>query len=205
MPRKRLLHELTLDNNRAVDFPAQEPATMAIIKRSYTAAQRTEMAGRGVAMPDGRYRCVERCDGRSARASTPSPSPDVKAHIIGRAKALDATDQLPDDWAAGDEEGNDMPNDFPAKVAMLRRDGLSRTAAMSKVAAQHPELVESYRKARPAEPIEPDAQSVAIEKARRDFHAEVQKLAASAGVPRHAAMSRLACARPDLHAAAFSG
>lgn len=100
MPRKRILHDLTLDKIAAVDFPCQEPATMTIIKRSYTEDQRTEMADKGWALPDGSFPIADVSDLKNAihAYGRSKAKGKAKAHIITRARALDSIDLLPEDW-----------------------------------------------------------------------------------------------------------
>ena len=71
-------------------------------KRDFSQAQRDEYAASGIAMPDGSYPIPDRGALRRAVQSygrAPESERDkVKAHIVKRARALDATDLLPDDW-----------------------------------------------------------------------------------------------------------
>lgn len=70
-------------------------------KKAYSDDERASMAKEGNALPDGSYPIANKADLKNAissfgRAKDPAK---VKAHIIARAKALDATDLLPADWA----------------------------------------------------------------------------------------------------------
>lgn len=205
MPRKRILHDLTLDKIAAVDLPAQEHATMAILKRNYTAAQRTEMADRGWAMPDGSHLIADRRDLQGALADIGTHVPDAtKAHLAKRAEALGAVDMLPRGWGANEEGSNDMGDDFVSKVqGIMKRDGCSRTQALSRTATEFPDALAAYCKA--AEPAvdEPDSAAAARREARLKYHNAARSVAASRGVPRHVAMQQVSRDRPDLHAAAF--
>lgn len=69
-------------------------------KRDYTTAQRREMASRGTAMPDGSFPIANRTDLANAIQSVGRASnyDAARRHIIGRARALDAIDMLPEDW-----------------------------------------------------------------------------------------------------------
>jgi hypothetical protein len=73
---------------------------------NYTTAAREHLAKEGKALPDGSYPIVNVSDLKNAiqavgRASDPARA---KAHIIKRAKALDATDALPDDWDSSTDQ-----------------------------------------------------------------------------------------------------
>jgi len=80
-------------------------------RKDYSTKQRKQMAKDGTAMPDGSYPIADVADLKNAisaygRATDPAA---VKAWIKKRAKALGATDELPDDWrslrAVGDAAG----------------------------------------------------------------------------------------------------
>ncbi|HEY1779249.1 MAG TPA: hypothetical protein VGG79_02245 [Roseiarcus sp.] len=97
---RRILHELKIDKIAAVDRPCQEAATMTLMKRSFTPAERERLADTGAAMDDGSFPIVTAQDLRNAihalnRARDYSA---VKSHIIARAQAIGAEDQLPDSW-----------------------------------------------------------------------------------------------------------
>lgn len=69
-------------------------------KRDYEAETRRRMATQGQAMPDGSFPIANRADLQDAiqsigRASNPNAA---KQHIKRRARALGATDMLPDSW-----------------------------------------------------------------------------------------------------------
>lgn len=73
---------------------------LALVKRKFDAEQRREAANSGAALPDGSYPIESRKDLSNAiraigRANNPAR---VKAHIKTRAKALGATDAIPEDW-----------------------------------------------------------------------------------------------------------
>ena len=69
-------------------------------KREYTDETRQEYAERGVAMKDGSYPIRDVGDLKNAiQAFGRSKNPDAtKRHIKKRARALGATDLLPDNW-----------------------------------------------------------------------------------------------------------
>lgn len=69
-------------------------------KRDYNTAARRRMASGGQAMPDGSFPIANTADLRNAiqsigRASNPAAA---KEHIKRRARALGASDMLPEEW-----------------------------------------------------------------------------------------------------------
>ena len=80
-------------------------------RKDYTTKQRKQMAKDGTAMADGSYPIADVADLKNAiqAVGRASDQAAVKAWIKKRAKALGATDQLPDDWralrAVGDPAG----------------------------------------------------------------------------------------------------
>lgn len=69
--------------------------------RTFTAEQRRQLAKKGFALPDGSYPIENKQDLQNAIRSigrTNKPKAQVKRHIIKRARALGATDMLPQDW-----------------------------------------------------------------------------------------------------------
>lgn len=73
---------------------------IALASREFSSEVRERYSNKGVAMPDGSYPIPDKDALRRAiqsfgRAKNPEA---VKAHIKRRAKALGATDMLPDDW-----------------------------------------------------------------------------------------------------------
>jgi hypothetical protein len=69
-------------------------------KREFSAAERDKDAEAGIAMPDGSYPIKSAEDVANAVRdyNRSGQRPDVKAHIIARAKAIGAESALPDDW-----------------------------------------------------------------------------------------------------------
>lgn len=73
--------------------------------RTFSAEQRKKLAQSGVAMKDGSFPIATKADLKNAvqaygRASNKAAA---KRHILKRAKALGATDMLPQDWKNGDK------------------------------------------------------------------------------------------------------
>lgn len=103
------------------EMKTQEQLTAA----TFTAKEREKDAAKGFAMPDGSFPIENRgqlADAiRSLGRAKPEDRAKVKAHIVKRAKALGATDQLPKAWsmtAAGFEtEIADVLGDIAEMVA----------------------------------------------------------------------------------------
>ena len=105
-------HDAELDA-KAEAAKLTHPATAALdaledamSKKAYTDEQRKKMAECGEAMSDGSFPVASKADLKNAvracgRASDPEKA---KAHIIERAKALGATDELPDGWVSKDDD-----------------------------------------------------------------------------------------------------
>jgi len=72
-----------------------------LVARSYSAEQRHAMASRGTAMPDGSFPIADVEDLRNAiQAIGRAKDPDkAKAHIRKRARALGATNLIPESWS----------------------------------------------------------------------------------------------------------
>lgn len=71
-----------------------------IDKREFSTTSRERMAESGTAMPDGSFPIANRSDLRNAIQSVGRAKDyaKAKAHIIRRARALNAMDMLPEDW-----------------------------------------------------------------------------------------------------------
>jgi hypothetical protein len=69
-------------------------------KREFSGSQRERMAGAGTAMPDGSFPIASRADLMNAIRSVGRAKDygAARAHIIRRARALNAMDMLPEDW-----------------------------------------------------------------------------------------------------------
>lgn len=76
---------------------------VVLSSREFSGKQRDNLANKGEAMPDGSYPIPDKDALKRAIQSFGRAKPEqkdaVKAHIKKRAKALGATDLLPDDWA----------------------------------------------------------------------------------------------------------
>lgn len=136
------------------DAPAGDPAIPAIpatavayLKRDLTDTVRKELAGTGAALPDGSFPIQNRGDLKNAVQAFPCAKNQArtKAHIISRARALDATSMLPATWKT-------------SKLLLL--DGVTNAQAMEAFAP----LVKSFTDEMAAAGFEGDAaQAVAGE------------------------------------------
>lgn len=86
----------SLDPKQAIS----ERPEVSLFKRDYNTESRRRMAESGQAMPDGSFPIANRADLRNAIQSVGRASNYAAArrHIIRRARALGATDMLPEDW-----------------------------------------------------------------------------------------------------------
>lgn len=115
--------ETTIDKGDGVlyvidGFDQLPAATQEYLKREFSTEQRQRDASRGVAMPGGGYPIENRGDLENAiraygRAKNKGKT---KSHIIARARSLDATSLLPDDWKVGKFIAGDLIMEI-AKVA----------------------------------------------------------------------------------------
>ncbi len=111
---------------------ATDPA-LGAEKREFSAEEREKYAEAGVAMPDGSYpiKSAEDVENAVRDYNRSGQKPDVKAHIIARAKAIGAESALPDDWtkkadkSAAPIVAPSAPHDAPDGA----RQGRSRTYA----------------------------------------------------------------------------
>jgi hypothetical protein len=94
------LTRLKISEVSSVDRGAGEGVKVVLFKRDFSSKERSRAADSGAAMPDGSYPIKNVGDLKNAiqavgRASDPAAA---KRHIISRARALGATDELPDGW-----------------------------------------------------------------------------------------------------------
>lgn len=96
-----------------------------VTKRDFSDEKRQELADSGAALPDGGFPIESVGDLKNAiraigRASNPT---SAKSHIIKRAKALGATDQLPDDWSVSKSDSTNLSVDeILAKADEMARE-----------------------------------------------------------------------------------
>ncbi|MFI4935199.1 MAG: hypothetical protein ACHP7N_11305 [Caulobacterales bacterium] len=132
------IHEIS-----GVDKPAQEGALVMImkrdgsddagemdpvIKRTFTADDRKRLAASGAAMPSGAFPIENREDLRNAVQGIGRAKDDIaaRAHIVRRAKALGAENELPDGWSAASEDDADENEVDKAIKAMIAKGAAIR-------------------------------------------------------------------------------
>ncbi len=153
---KRVLTGLQLDKIAAVDAPCQEHASADILKRDFTAEERRAAAARGEALPDGSFPIASVKDLENAihDIGRAKDEAKAKAHIVARAKALGATDKLPDGWSvsksasSGDLKDNQGASGMSAELKKAL--GLADTASdadIAKAVATALETVSTLQKA----------------------------------------------------------
>jgi hypothetical protein len=98
-------------------------------KGALSAAEREKDAEAGVAMPDGSYPIRSAKDVENAVRDyyRSGQKPDVKAHIIARAKAIGAEDALPDDWREAADKA--ARSSLPPNVRNTAPEALAKAAA----------------------------------------------------------------------------
>jgi hypothetical protein len=111
---------------------ADDPMTLG--KRAFSDDQRKAAAKKGDALPDGSFPIETKGDLENAikaygRAKDPAAA---KKHIIERAKALDATDLLPDGWTGKDADTADADAAKALLAAELGKRGSRNSSADQK-------------------------------------------------------------------------
>lgn len=128
------LAELTQAVEKA-EQPAQDPVLAKLgdfdgaywlEKKDYSDDKRKSMADSGQAMKDGSFPIADKADLKNAVEAYGRAKDKVaaKKHIVARAKALDATDQLPADW-----EGSTAKADKAAGPMNLLKSFRTKDAA----------------------------------------------------------------------------
>lgn len=109
----------------------QAAEVLGLAKRDWSADERKEAADKGEAMPDGSYPIKTKDDLEKAVEAygRAKDKPEVKAHIVARAKALDATDMLPADW-----DGSTKKADKAVPIAALQK-GMESVACLARILA----------------------------------------------------------------------
>jgi hypothetical protein len=108
---------------------ADDPDLDPVIKRPFTAERRRHLAAAGAAMPGtGAFPIEDRDDLKNAvqGIGRARDQAGAKQHIIRRARALSATDELPDSWTADDEDDN--PTDKAIKAMMAKGAEIRKAA-----------------------------------------------------------------------------
>ena len=107
MSEKYKLEDMQVEEISLVDSPASPGAKTTFWKRNFSAEERENLAEEGKALPDGSYPIANVSDLRNAiqafgRADNKS---EVADHIARRARALGATDELPEEGKLADMIG----------------------------------------------------------------------------------------------------
>lgn len=120
------------DAMRRLDLlPTDWPVTAA--SREFSTEVRERYAKEGIALSDGSYPIPDKDALRRAvmafGRSNPEDRSKVRRHIIKRARALGATDMIPDDWkattsSAGVADGEDGEDDPRAGMYRLQMEAL---------------------------------------------------------------------------------
>lgn len=117
-----------------VDLKTFDVKTEVIQERDFSDAERKKLADAGHAMPDGSYPIENTGDLENAvkawhRGQSDASAAKVKAHIKKRARALGATDSLPDDWKEAfsdlsyDRQMDRLDEDFDNQFGDWDNDG----------------------------------------------------------------------------------
>jgi hypothetical protein len=117
-----------------VDLPCLPDATFEVVKggvvekRAFATARREADAAAGAAMPDGSYPIESAEDVENAVRDyyRSGKRPEIRAHIIARAKSIGAKNALPDDWAASEKSA--------ASTAATAREAEALAKAVSALA-----------------------------------------------------------------------
>jgi hypothetical protein len=118
----------------------------ATVKRDFTEADRKELAASGHAKSDGSYPIVTSSDVTAAvnDFNRSNGTPSDKAHIISRAEAIGAADNLPDDWKDDGKDDADSATKahsrVPGYAAKRLHDALCVVYDWDKVATTYPAL-----------------------------------------------------------------
>lgn len=133
-----------------------------IIKRAFTADQRKKLANTGAAMPDGGFPIENNGDLNNAiQAFGRAKNKDAaKRHIIARAKALGASDSLPESWMTKAEDDPGLnPDGGHMSNAIKKALGLADTATEEEVTAAVIKLGSAEVKATEAKLAKAEAKS----------------------------------------------
>lgn len=143
--RKAHLTNLEITKVALVDVGANPEADVLLFKAKYSADQLRSMAANGQAMPDESYPIGDREDLANAirAVGRGSGSHDaIRRHIIGRARALGASDMIPSNWSPSGSmsksKESDMPEptveDLAKQVAALTADRDAKAAELDALA-----------------------------------------------------------------------
>lgn len=134
------LGEVLLAIQKAAKAKKDEMCAHGVAKKDYTKDERTGMAAKGEAMPDGSYPIKDKEDLKNAVQAygRAKDKPATKKHIETRAKALDAEDLLPEKWdestKMGDDDGDKSGADKDKKAGAVAPAGGTQEPAGVEVA-----------------------------------------------------------------------
>ncbi len=182
-PKAKTLRNLRINRVASVDRGAGEGVQVVLMKRDFSADERKAYADKGIAMPGGDYPIPDTASLHDAiqafgRAKDKAAT---KAHIITRAKALGATDQLPESWAVSKagEPGSTTDNEGdPMSSAIKKALGLPDTASdaevetaiakVSEAAGKLPEVMKLLEIAKAMAEATPEEKAYIVAKAMTD-------------------------------------
>jgi hypothetical protein len=126
------VHELS-----GVDKPAQQGATVAIMKRAFSDKERQEMADKGQALPDGSFPIATEEDLHNAIRAIGRAKDEAKAkaHIIARAHAMGLSNSLPEGWVSK-AQGAAMSTAAEIRKSLGLPDSASETEVYNAMAAR---------------------------------------------------------------------
>lgn len=206
-PKKRRLWLSRLTSIGAVPEGDNPPAAIVLwkTKRDFPEGSREDMADRGVAMPDGSYPIPDKDALRRAiqafgRAKNPAAT---RAHIVRRARALGATDMLPEEWQQkGVDEVPDTDELETVNVVEEGPDAAETEIVEDEIAKRIEDAETEIRKAR--EERDAAVAALADEVAKRrhtDFLAKAAQYETLLGPAEETAplLDRLEAADPDAY------
>jgi hypothetical protein len=117
-------------------------AVVAYLKRDFSDDNRKELASSGAALPDGSFPIENKGDLENAiRAIGRAKDPEkAKAHIKARAKALGASDSIPDTWA---KRSVPVGKEYSTAADMIGEAALDAGVEEATVMAAHKALTSS--------------------------------------------------------------
>lgn len=142
MAKRNIMRAFKLDEISGVNFPCQEPALVAIIKRApdaplnvddsgyakickrtFSPAYRAAAEKSGDAMPGGNYPIADAAD--LTKAITVSgvgkgSNPAIRTHIVRRARALSKMDLIPDAWKTQKAVAAELLDQIDAAYALRK-------------------------------------------------------------------------------------
>jgi hypothetical protein len=121
---------------RAVFMKRDDGMFDPVIKRDFTDDQRKELAGRGLALPDGSFPIESEADLHNAIRAIGRAKDEAKAkaHIVSRAKSMGLSSALPENWTTKADDGLNREGESDMDKELLKSLGLPETATAADVA-----------------------------------------------------------------------